>query len=89
MNIRLILEDGGKRFTLPVKGVDLIVWRMEGDSTSFVCQRSHDSNPAVAPQTLVELPAESVRTIYRDDEKAKPATPRVPRAKPAVPPDPA
>ena len=88
MNIRLIMEgEGGKRFTLPVKGVDSIVWQMEGDSPTFVC-RGPATDPAVSTPTLVELPAASVRTIYRDDEKAKAATPRVPKAGRAAPPDP-
>jgi hypothetical protein len=85
MNIRLILQDdAGKRFTLPVKDVGSIDWTLDGeDSGSLICTGPHESG--VAPHTLIELPASSVRTIYRDDEKAKPTSPRVPKARRAAP----
>lgn len=75
MNIRLILQDdSGKRFTLPVTGVDSILWQMEGDSPTFQC-RGPNPGPSMSAATLVEVPAAIVRTIYRDEGKA-PAKPR-------------
>ncbi len=80
MNIRVIVEDAsGKRFTLPIEGVGSINWQMEGEAPTFVCQGPRESL-AMSPRTLVELPATIVRTIYRDDEKAKPGAPRATKA---------
>ncbi len=85
MNIRIILQDeSGKRFTLPVKDVHAIRWETEEEHSSLICLGAED-------RSILELPAGTVRTIYRDDEKAKPTTPRVPKARRAAapaPPDP-
>ena len=64
-----------------MKEVHAIRWETEEANPSLICLGEED-------RTILELPADAVRTIYRDDEKAKPATPRVPKARRAAPSDP-
>lgn len=77
MDIRLILQDdAGKHFTLPVKDVYTVRWETQEANPSLVCLGGGD-------RVILELPAETVRTIYRDDgtKAAKPAAkPKAPKA---------
>lgn len=69
MDVRLILQDDkGKHFTLPMKGVRTIEWETEdsaGGRPTLVCRDRE-------LKTILELPADTVRTVYRDDAPAKP-----------------
>ena len=72
MNIRIILKDAnGKRFTLPVAGVEEIIWSEAGsikrpdakpETSDHVACYDEDHNP------IMMVPSVSVVTIYRDSD---------------------
>lgn len=74
MDIRLMVKDGDRRATLPVKDVRRIEWT---DDESVICQQDGGQ---------VVLPAASVVTIYRDEAPPKPRR-RNRTAKPAAEPE--
>ena len=64
MDIKLILRNPeGKRYTLPVEGVDEIIWREGSDEEEGIVKRG------AGDRTILTIDSAPVVTIYREDKR--------------------
>lgn len=83
MDVRLIVKEAGRRYTLPVKGVDEIIWSDDTlpDATEGGVLRCRRRG-----MDLMVIQTDMVSTIYRDDAPPSVARPRARRQRKPEPP---